>query len=91
MKSKLCRCAAISPELRDTTTSSAPSALASARFDSEVVEGQDMRPHGMGQLDPHLAETADADDADLLAPRPQWRSGEYVVIPAQSSGATAAS
>jgi hypothetical protein len=31
-----------------------------------------------------VAESAETDDAD------QWRNGEYVVIPAQSSGATPA-
>jgi hypothetical protein len=33
--------------------------------------------HGVGQLDPHMPQAADADDADFLpGPTFQWRSGE---------------
>jgi len=38
-----------------------------------------------------MAQAANADDADLLAGAFQWRSGDQVVMPAHSSGATAAS
>ncbi len=51
-------------------------------------KGHHLGPHGVGQLDPHMPQAADADHADFLpGPTCQWRSGEYVVIPAHSSGA----
>lgn len=48
--------------------------------------------HRMCQLDAHVAQAADTDYSDLWpGPTFQWRSGDQVVMPAHSSGATAAS
>ena len=67
MRSKLLACAAISSALRETTTSSAPSAFASVALALRGGEGDGVRAHRVGELDAHMAEPANADDADLLA------------------------
>ena len=45
---------------------------------AEVVKSDDVRAEGVGELDAHVTETAEADDADLLAlvRRPSAAAGE---------------
>ncbi len=78
MKSKLPACFSISSAFRETTTSSAPSRSASSFLFGEVVKTTVCAPERVGELHAHVAEPAEADDADLLAlgRRFQWRSGE---------------
>ncbi len=46
-------------------------------------------PPSRGPFNPHMSQTADADHAHFFTrPACQWRSGEYVVIPAHNKGAT---
>ncbi|MNN68459.1 hypothetical protein D3C81_1841710 [compost metagenome] len=92
IRSKLLRCAAISSALRDTTTSSAPSALAASRLDSEVVKATTWAPSAWASLMPMWPRPPMPTTPTFLpGPAPQWRSGDQVVMPAHSSGATAAS
>ena len=51
----------------DTTTSSAPNALASAILSGEVVKATVCAPSAWAELHAHMAEPADAHNADLLA------------------------
>ena len=51
----------------ERTTSSAPSRLASAILLVDGGELHDVRAEGVGELQPHVSESAQADDADLLA------------------------
>ena len=71
-------CFCISSASRETTTSSAPRRRASSVLSGEVVKTTTWAPEGAGELDAHVAEAAEADDADLLAlrrpPSDAWAS-----------------
>ena len=92
MKSKLLACAFISARLRETTTSSAPSASAAWRLLSDVVNATTRAPRACASLMPMCPSPPMPTTPTFLpGPAPQWRSGDQVVMPAHSSGATAAS
>ena len=67
MKSKLPACFFISSAFLEMTTSFAPSLSASFVLPGEVVKRTTSRADGRGELHAHVAEAAQADDADLLA------------------------
>ena len=67
MKSKLPACFCISSALRETTTSSAPRRSASSFLLGEVVKTTTWAPKRMRELHAHVAQSAETDDADLLA------------------------
>ena len=51
----------------EMTTSSAPSRLPSSTLFGEVVKRTTSGAHGVGELHAHVAQPAEADDADALA------------------------
>ena len=54
-------------------------------------EDSDVRSERMSKFHRHMTETTETDHSYLLPlPTPQWRIGEYVVIPAHRSGAAPA-
>jgi hypothetical protein len=67
MKSNVPACAAICAASLETTTSCAPSLRASSALPGRRREQHDVRAEGLGKLHAHVAEAAQADDADLLA------------------------
>ena len=67
MKSKLPACFSISSASRETTTSSAPRRRASSVLSGDVVKTTTCGAERVGELDAHVAQPAEADDADLLA------------------------
>src|SRR5271157_2729467 len=66
MKSKLPACFFISSALREMTISSAPRRRASSFLLGDVVNAT-MRFQRMGNLDGHVAESAETDNTDFLA------------------------
>eukprot|EP01139_Manchomonas_bermudensis_P005045 Amastigsp_a174578_1363.p2 type:complete len:167 gc:universal Amastigsp_a174578_1363:187-687(+) len=93
MKSKdLLGTAAISSALVDTTTSLAPRRSPSARFDADDVNSTTSAPIATASLTAMWPRPPRPTmPTRMPGPTFQWRSGEYIVMPAQSSGATAAS
>ena len=91
MKSKLPACFCISLALRETTTSSAPRRSASSFLFGEVVKTTTCAPNAWANFTPMWPSPPRPTTPTFLPlVTPQWRSGEYVVIPAQSSGAAPA-
>ena len=69
MKSKLPACFFISSALRETTTSCGPEPQRVLLLARRGGEDDDVGAEGAGELHAHVAEPAEADDADLLALR----------------------
>jgi len=91
IRSKLFACLAISASSFDTTTSSAPSALPSATLSGEVVKATVCAPSAWLSLTPIWPSPPMPTMPTFLpGPAPQCFSGDQVVMPAHSSGATAA-
>src|SRR5260370_5844633 len=91
MKSKLRACFCISFASFEITTSSAPSRRASSTLFGEVVNCTTCAPNAWANLTP-MWPRPPSPTIPTFCPGPtfQWRSGEYVVMPAHNSGAVAA-
>src|SRR5262249_13753267 len=91
MKSKLPACFFISSELRETTTSSAPSRSASSFLLGDVVKTATCAPNAQPNFTAMWPSPPSPTTPTFFPLRMrQWRIGEYVVIPAQRSGAAPA-
>ena len=90
-KSKLRFCFSIAPGSVESTTSWAPRRSPSATLPGEVVKSTTCAPNERASFTPMWPNPPRPMMATFWSlPTFQWRSGEYVVMPAHSSGAVAA-